>query len=92
MSRTNIVREFPEHPILTDLAPYLDELPPLIARKKVAYFTGGAISSKKMANDDSRGIGPAVRHRIGEAIVYPKAFFLAYLESLGVKTVVVPTL
>lgn len=84
--------KIPEEPVLTDLAPYLDVLPPLIARKRVAYFTGGAISPKKVANDDCRGTGPAVRHRIGEAIVYPKAFFLAYLESLGVKTVVVPTL
>ena len=91
MSRTLAV-EIPEEPVLTDLAPYLDVLPPLIARKRVAYFTGGAISPKKVANDDCRGTGPAVRHRIGEAIVYPKAIFLAYLESLGVKTVVVPTL
>lgn len=80
----------PPAPPLTDLAPYLEQLPPFIARKRVSYFTGGAISPKKLANDDSRSKGPMVRQRIGESIVYPTAFFLAYLESLGVKTIIVP--
>ena len=64
----------------------------MISRKKVAYFTGGAVSSKKLANDDSLCKGPLVRQKIGEAVVYPTPYLLAYLESLGVKTVIVPQL
>ncbi len=85
-------QKFPPAPPLTDLAPYLELLPPIIARKRVAYFTGGAISSKKLANDDSRSKGPLVRQMIGDSVVYPTPFFLAYLESLGVRTIVVPRL
>ena len=80
----------PPAPVLKHLAAYLEKLPPMIARKRVDYFTGGTISPKKLANDDHDGTGPLVRQRIGESIVYPTQFFLAYLESLGVKTIVPP--
>lgn len=82
--------QLPPAPPLTDLAPYLDKLPPFISRKRVDYFTGGAVSPKKLANDDAVSKGPLVRQKIGESIVYPTAFFLAYLETKGVKTIVVP--
>lgn len=85
-------KQLPQAPQLTELAPYLEQLPPFIARKKAAYFTGGAISSKKLANDDAAGKGPLVRQKIGEAVVYPAPFFLAYLEAKGVKTIVAPQL
>ena len=80
----------PEAPVLTDLAPYVEKLPPFIARKRVDYFTGGAVSPKKLANDDCVGRGPAVRQVVNGAIEYPTAFLLAYLEGLGVRTIVVP--
>lgn len=82
--------KLPPAPPLTELEEYLDKLPPFIARKRVGYFTGGAVSPKKLANDDARSKGPIVRQRIGEAVVYPTPFFLAYLESLGVRTIIVP--
>ena len=82
----------PPAPELKDLASYLDKLPPMISRKKGAYFTGGAVSPKKLAHDDSLCKGPLVRQKIGETVVYPTPYLLAYLESLGVKTVVVPQL
>lgn len=82
--------KLPPAPPLTELKEYLDKLPPFIARKRVGYFTGGAVSPKKLANDDARSKGPIVRQRIGEAVVYPTPFFLAYLESLGVRTIIVP--
>lgn len=82
----------PPAPESKDLASYLDKLPPMISHKKVAYFTGGAVSPKKLANDDSLCKGPLVRQKIGETVVYPTPYLLAYLESLGVKTVVVPQL
>ncbi len=83
-------QSMPPAPQLTELAQYLEQLPPFIARKKVSYFTGGAISSKKLANDDALMKGPLVRQKIGDAVVYPTPFFLAYLEAKGVKTIVVP--
>lgn len=83
-------KELPPPPELTELADYLDQLPPFIARKKVDYFTGGAVSPKKLANDDSLCKGPLVRQKIGEAVVYPREYFLAYLEKMGVKTIITP--
>ncbi|SCM69969.1 hypothetical protein [Desulfovibrio sp. 86] len=80
----------PPAPELGALKSYLPLLPPMIARKRVPFFTGGAISSKKLANDDWGGKGPKVRQKIGDAVVYPTPFFLAYLESQGVTTIVVP--
>ncbi len=83
-------KQLPPAPQLTELAPYLEQLPPFIARKRAAYFTGGAVSPKKLANDDAVSKGPLVRQKIGEVVVYPTPFFLAYLETKGVKTIVVP--
>ena len=85
-----MTKPLPDPPQLTVLQPLLDKLPPFIARKEVKYFTGGAISSKKLSNDDSRSVGPAVRMKIGDTVVYPTPFFLAYLEQQGVSVIEVP--
>jgi len=82
----------PPAPQLLHLGGYLDKLPPMIARKGVKYFTGGLISPKKLANDDSAGKGPLVRQKIGEGVVYPTPYFLAYLEAQGVHVIAVPQL
>lgn len=82
----------PAVPELRYLGEYLPKLPPFIARKGVKWFTGGALSSKKIANDDYLGNGPLVRQKIGDSVVYPTPFFLAYLEKQGIKTIVVPQL
>ena len=84
--------QMPSAPKLTDLSCYLDKLPPMIARKRVDYFTGGAVSPKKLANDDSLGCGPAVRQIVNGSVVYPTEHLLAYLEQNGVRTIVVPSL
>ena len=42
----------PAPPQLKVLGCFLDKLPPMIARKEVKYFTGGAISPKSVSNDD----------------------------------------
>lgn len=81
----------PPDPKLTVLAPLLDMLPPIIARKQVKYFTGGLLTSKKVSNDDFLGKGPKVRVKVGSAVGYPKAHFLAYMESLGVNVIVPPS-
>lgn len=88
----NKTQQPPAAPKLEYFEELLDVLPPFIARKKVPWFTGGAISSKKMANDDALSIGPRVRQKIGDTIVYPTPFFLEYLERKGVHTIVVPQL
>ena len=82
----------PAPPQLKVLGCFLDKLPPMIARKEVKYFTGGAISAKKLANDDYRAVGPAVRMKIGDTVVYPTPFLLAYLESQGISIIEVPKL
>ncbi|WP_416948331.1 hypothetical protein [Oleidesulfovibrio sp.] len=91
-SPKNVTDSLPPAPPLVHLADYLPKLPPCIARKKVAWFTGGAISSKKLANDDALCKGPLVRQKIGETVIYPTEYFLAYLESRGVRTIIVPQL
>ncbi|MFI3272002.1 MAG: hypothetical protein R3Y11_07885 [Pseudomonadota bacterium] len=75
---------------LTTLGAYVDFLPPWIARKRVDWFTGGAFTPKKLANDDGLGTGPLVRTKVGDTVVYPTPYFLEYLERKGVHTVIVP--
>ena len=87
-----MTKTMPDPPKLTVLQPLVDKLPPFIARKAVKYFTGGAISSQKVANDDYRAVGPAVRMKIGDTVVYPTPFFLAYLENQGITIIEVPKL
>ena len=81
----------PAPPQLKVLGCFLDKLPPMIARKEVKYYTGGAISPKSVSNDDYLGNGPRVRMKMGDAVVYPTPFFLAYLEEKGVKIIVPPS-
>lgn len=83
-------QQIPPDPKLTTLAPFLDKLPLIIARKEVKFFTGGMISSKKVSNDDALNKGPKVRVKIGSAVGYPAAFFLEYLERQGVSIIVPP--
>ena len=42
----------------------------IVARDKVPEFTGGAISSGRMANLDCLGEGPGGRVRIGRKVCY----------------------
>ena len=82
--------ELPPSPELQYLAPYLSQMPPVIARRRVEYFTGGVATSKQLATADSRWKGPKVRQKIGECGAYPTPFLLEYLERQGVKNIVVP--
>ena len=74
------------------LADLIPQLPPLIARKAVKWFTGGGLSPKTLANDDKLGRGPKRRKVIGEQIYYPREDFVAYLERKGVVSIDVPEL
>lgn len=50
----------------------------VVARSEVERFTGGAITSKYLANLDAQGLGPE-RFRLGRKVVYPVRPFIAWL-------------
>lgn len=55
-------------------------LPPIIARAKVADYTGGYYSPGTLANEDSKGTGP--RNPIcgeGGKVAYMKPYFIEWL-------------
>ena len=54
---------------------------PLIARGEVERFTGGIISTKYIANMDSKGTGPSGRIRCGRKVAYPVKELVAWLEN-----------
>lgn len=57
------------------------ELPPIFARTAVPKLTGEIISSGSLANEDSRGTGPAGVFYMGRKAVYERELFLAWLET-----------
>jgi hypothetical protein len=52
-----------------------------VSREKVSEFTGGALSSGRLANLDSIGEGPPGRMKVGRKIVYPVDDLVAWLEE-----------
>ncbi|GFK92336.1 hypothetical protein NNJEOMEG_00160 [Fundidesulfovibrio magnetotacticus] len=57
------------------------ELPPTFARTAVPKLTGEIISAGTLANEDSRGTGPAGVFYMGRRAVYEREAFLAWLEA-----------
>ncbi len=55
-----------------------------VARDKVPEFTGGCISSGRMANLDCLGEGPSQRIRIGRKVCYPVGPFVDWLIERSV--------
>lgn len=53
----------------------------IIARAEIGKFTGGALSSKFLANCDSLGIGPAGRFFIGRRVCYSVTDFTKWLRK-----------
>jgi hypothetical protein len=53
----------------------------IVARDEVKIFTGGTMSSKYLANLDSKKQGPPGRFRCGRKICYPVDQFVKWLES-----------
>ncbi len=68
------------------------DLPPMIARKKADWFTGGRLSPKTLANEDKLGKGPAKRAVIGGEVCYPREEFVEYLLSKQIEVIDVPVL
>jgi len=56
-----------------------NNLPPIIARKHVDYFTGGILTRSRLAEADCRGEGPADPIRIGRCVSYWTRHLLAWL-------------
>jgi len=54
---------------------------PVVAREEIPRFTGGALSSKHMANLDSQKKGPDERVRIGHKFCYPVDSLIKWLEK-----------
>jgi len=54
---------------------------PLVARADISKFTGGAITPKYCANQDSLGNGIKGRFFIGRRCVYPVAGVIEFLKA-----------
>lgn len=54
---------------------------PIIARREVAKFSGGAISRKTLANADCKGKGPKNRMIIGNKVCYPVADLVDWIRT-----------
>ncbi len=68
-------------PELKYLNHLLDQLPPVIARKRVPRMFGGVVSKGTLANADSRGNGPRGKFRVGRTVCYHTIHLLAWLEE-----------
>lgn len=53
----------------------------LVARSEVGRFSGGIISSRYLANLDSRGLGIRDRFRVGRKVVYPVTSLISFLQE-----------
>lgn len=54
---------------------------PVVARRKIEHFTGGAVKPKHLANLDSLGNGPPERVIIAGHVCYPVASLTDWLRS-----------
>lgn len=55
--------------------------PPVLARDRIAEYTGGLICPKSLANLDSLGQGPSRRVKLGRRVGYPaRDFAVWFLE------------
>ena len=67
-----------------DLSAMADAWPsPFVARDRLEIFSGGILTSRTMANLDSRGEGVPGRIRIGRKVVYPVKSLIEWLEARG---------
>ncbi|MBN1223837.1 MAG: hypothetical protein JXB23_11365 [Candidatus Aminicenantes bacterium] len=52
-----------------------------VSRTDVRKFSGGALTTKSLANHDSLGTGPAERFRVGRKICYPVEALALWMQS-----------
>ncbi len=54
---------------------------PFVARREVYRFSGGIVTPRHLANEDSRGTGPAGKITVNGRVAYPTASLVAWLEA-----------
>lgn len=65
-----------------DLKGLADKWPSaIVSRDEIGRFSGGAVSSRYVANLDSKKKGPKGRIRIGRKIAYPVGELVRWLEG-----------
>ncbi len=67
-----------------EFAQKLNDLPPVIARKRVEDFLGGLITSKTLANADSAGKGPKKAMLVSGNVCYSKDSLVDWLVERGI--------
>ena len=68
-----------------DLSSLADQWPSsIVARNQIEQFSGGALTSKYMANLDSQGEGPDGRIRIGRKVTYQVKCLIRWMEGRAV--------
>ena len=62
-----------------------ENLPPVIARKKVSRFLGGVVAPQTLCNADHKGEGPEVAYMVGRSVAYITIPLLEWIvKNLGV--------
>ena len=62
-----------------------EQLPPVIARKKVGRFLGGLVAPQTLSNADYKGEGPEVAYMVGRSVAYFTIPLLEWIvKNLGV--------
>jgi hypothetical protein len=54
---------------------------PFVARREVYRFSGGIVTPRHLANEDSRGTGPDGKITVNGRVAYPTASLVAWLEE-----------
>ena len=54
---------------------------PFVARREVYRFSGGIVTPRHLANEDSRGSGPAGKITVNGRVAYPTSSLVSWLES-----------
>lgn len=54
---------------------------PFVARREVYRFSGGIVTPRHLANEDSRGTGPVGKITVNGRVAYPTASLVAWLEA-----------
>jgi hypothetical protein len=76
---------------MTEIEKIIDQMAerwpsPVVARKSISDFTGGVVSSKTAANEDSAGTGIEGRFLMLNQVVYPVENLVAWLKSRSAKS------
>jgi len=62
-----------------------EQLPPVIARKKVSRFLGGIVAPQTLSNADYKDEGPEVAYMVGRSVAYFTIPLLEWIvKNLGV--------